>query len=56
MANEFEPLIAALTKEVERLEQIAARFKKSNSIHFKATQSIVDSVKKQIERMKAGHI
>jgi hypothetical protein len=56
MAKEFEPLIVALTKEVERLEEIAARFKKSNSIHLKATQSVIHSVKKQIERMKAGHI
>jgi hypothetical protein len=56
MADDFKPLIAALEKEVWRLQKIAARFKKSSSMHLKTTQDLIDSIKQQIERMKAGHV
>jgi predicted small metal-binding protein len=55
MADDCKPLITALEKEVWRLEKLAVRFKKSHSIHLKTTQDLIDSIKKQIERMKAGH-
>jgi hypothetical protein len=56
MTENFKPLIFALKKEVLRLEKIAARFEKSNSMHVQTTRELIDSINKQIEKLKAGRI
>jgi hypothetical protein len=52
----LQPAIDGLKKEVERLDQIAARFRKSHSVHLDSVLNIISSVKKQIRRLESGRI
>jgi hypothetical protein len=54
MAIDQKPLIAALKKEAERLEGIAAHFEESHSIHLKSVQQIIHSINEQINKLEAG--
>jgi hypothetical protein len=53
MTDGFQTAIDGLKKEVERLEKIAARFEKSNSMHHDSVLKLIHSIEKHIEMLEA---
>jgi hypothetical protein len=54
LTNTLPSVIDGLKQEEARLEKIAARFKKSHSIHYLSVLTILDSIKRHIEMLEAG--
>jgi hypothetical protein len=54
MPDIFQTAIGGLKKEVGRLEKIAARFEKSNCIHYSAVVKTIGSIEQTIKMLEAG--
>jgi hypothetical protein len=53
MPDVFQPVIDGLKKEVERLEKIAARFEKSNSMHHESVIELICSIEQHIRMLES---
>jgi hypothetical protein len=54
MTNELQSIIDGLKKEEERLEKIAARFKRSHSVHHDTVQKIIKSIEEHLKMLESG--
>jgi hypothetical protein len=54
MTNELQSVIDGLKKEEERLGKIAARFKKSHSVHHDTVRKIINSIEEHLRMLESG--
>jgi hypothetical protein len=53
MTNGLQPVIDGLKKEEERLGKIAARFKKSHSVHHDRVLQIINSIEQHLKTLES---